>query len=377
MLDVIIVGGGLAGGLIAKRLHDRGVNFLLMESGAVLGGDHTWSYHESDLPIESRDWMKELNSFRWNSHSVQFPKLSRTLSSAYCTILSSDFDRKLTHQISEKLRLNCKIKDLSMNSVVLEDGTVLNAKLVLDARGWSPQGLIAYQKFVGLEVETEEETNLKTPVLMDATVAQIDGFRFVYTLPFSSNRLLIEDTYYSTQPDIKIPELEARIWEYAKSRGWNIRSVIRKEVGCLPIPLTATFPLSQRLDAAIPVGLRAGLFHSTTGYSLPYAVATAELIYKLWPSGLAAVESGLKNWIEDNWNQQGFYRLLNRMLFWAAKASDRYKVLQKFYTLPAETIERFYAGNSTMIDRARILSGRPPVPFVKAMRAIFSEKGPI
>ncbi|MBN8582183.1 MAG: lycopene beta-cyclase CrtY [Anaerolineae bacterium] len=365
-LDIIIVGGGLAGGLIAKRLLDRNVSFLLIESSPSLGGHHTWSYHETDIPPECREWMRAFQSYRWDSHSIQFPKLSRTLETPYCTLLSSDFDSKLAPLLGNHFRPNTRVKDLNRGMVALEDGTVLEAKLVLDARGWTPQGLTAYQKFVGLEVEVEisEDSGASggsvqwtTPMLMDATVPQLDGFRFMYTLPFSKNRFLIEDTYYSTQPDLNIPEIEKRIWNYAADRGWKIQSVLRKEVGCLPLPLTATFPLSQRSDAAIPVGLRAGLFHATTGYSLPYAVATAELLFKLWPLGLAAVESGLKNRIEDNWNQQSFYRLLNRMLFWAAKPTERYKVLEKFYSLPSPTIERFYAGSSTLFDRARILSG--------------------
>ena len=37
---------------------------------------------------------------------------------------------------------------------------------------------------------------------MDATVPQRDGFRFVYTLPFAPDRVLIEDTYYSDGLDL-------------------------------------------------------------------------------------------------------------------------------------------------------------------------------
>lgn len=372
MSKIIIVGGGLAGGLIAKRLADRKFDFELLEASQILGGHHTWSYHETDLPPESRTWMKDLSSFSWNSHSVAFPKFQRTLPNRYCSLLSSDFHDRLAPVFGDRLKTNCKVLDLSRTEVTLQDGTILKADLVLDARGWSPQGINAYQKFVGLEVELEQDCGLKGPLLMDATVSQLDGFRFVYTLPFSQRRVLIEDTYYASQPDLNIAQIESRIWDYAEKKDWKILSILRKEVGCLPLPLTPNFPLSKRSDIPLPVGLRAGLFHATTGYSLPFAVATAELIYRLIPSGLSTVESGLRNWIQDSWDSQGFYRMLNRMLFWAAKPSERYKVLQKFYGLPLPTIERFYAGQNTVIDRARLLSGKPPVPMFKAAKAIFS-----
>jgi lycopene beta-cyclase len=62
--------------------------------------------------------------------------------------------------------------------------------------------------------------------------------------------------------------------------------------------------------------------------------------------------------------------MLNRMLFGAAGPGERYKVLEHFYRLPAATIGRFYAGRSTLFDKARILSGRPPVPVGPALAAI-------
>ena len=68
-----------------------------------------------------------------------------------------------------------------------------------------------------------------------------------------------------------------------------------------------------------------------------------------------------------------FLRLLNRMLFRAAKPEERYTVLQRFYGLNQGLIERFYAGTLTWRDKARILIGKPPVPVSKALYN-FSER---
>ena len=74
------------------------------------------------------------------------------------------------------------------------------------------------------------------------------------------------------------------------------------------------------------------------------------------------------------WKARGFYRLLDRMLFRAAHPDARYKVLERFYRLPQPLIERFYAARSTLADKARILSGKPPVPIGAAL-ACLVEKG--
>ena len=62
------------------------------------------------------------------------------------------------------------------------------------------------------------------------------------------------------------------------------------------------------------------------------------------------------------------------MLFRAAIPEQRYKVLERFYRLPQPLIERFYAARSTGVDKARILTGRPPVPLGAALKCI-AERG--
>ena len=58
------------------------------------------------------------------------------------------------------------------------------------------------------------------------------------------------------------------------------------------------------------------------------------------------------------------------MLLRAADPPDRYRVLERFYRLPAPLIARFYSGRSTLGDRIRILAGKPPVSVVRAVRAL-------
>jgi len=50
--DFAILGGGLAGGLIALALRraDPALSVVLVEAGEALGGNHRWSLFESSLP---------------------------------------------------------------------------------------------------------------------------------------------------------------------------------------------------------------------------------------------------------------------------------------------------------------------------------------
>ena len=77
------------------------------------------------------------------------------------------------------------------------------------------------------------------------------------------------------------------------------------------------------------------------------------------------------------WKRRAFYRMLAAMLFSAAHPQERYRVLERFYTLPEGLIERFYAARSTRFDRLRVLAGKPPVPLGAAMASITGRGRPL
>src|SRR5687768_8069438 len=92
--DIAIVGGGLAGGLIAlalARLRPE-VVVRVFESGAAPGGNHRWSWFDSDLSSSGRALMREFRQACWDhGYDVRFPGFSRTLATPYHSLASVDF----------------------------------------------------------------------------------------------------------------------------------------------------------------------------------------------------------------------------------------------------------------------------------------------
>ena len=262
---------------------------------------------------------------------------------------------------------------IDATGVTLSDERRLTAGAVIDARGQAALAHLdlRWQKFVGLEVETAAPHGLAEPVIMDACVPQIDGYRFVYVLPLSASVLLIEDTYYSDGAEMPDAAVRARIAAYAAAKGWRIARTIREERGVLPIALNGD--IAALLAGDVPrIGLAAALFHPTTGYSFPDAVRTADLIAALPVLDAATIGRALREASAGAWRARRFYRMLNKMLFRAAAPDQRYRVLERFYGLGDGLIGRFYAGRSTLADKARLLAGRPPVPMLAALRAVTS-----
>jgi lycopene beta-cyclase len=268
--------------------------------------------------------------------------------------------------------------ELSQTSVYLADQRKIAAKGVFDGRGVADLDHLdfGWQKFVGQEYRTATPHGLTHPIVMDATVDQIDGYRFVYALPFADDRIFIEDTYYSDGPDIDRDAMVARIKDYALKQGWDLADLVHEEIGALPVTMGGDFDAYWHSGGeAAKIGVRAALFHGTTGFSLPDAVRTASMIAKLDDLSGPAIASAMREFAEARWKNGGFYRLLDRMLFRAATPGTRYQVLQRFYGLHPSLIQRFYAGNTTFLDKARILSGRPPVPIARAMAVMWERKG--
>ena len=372
--DLIIVGGGLAGSLAAYRLAVRRpeIDVLLVEQDGRLGGNHTWSCHDTDLPPSARQWTEPLVAARWPGHEVRFAGGARTLSGGYRSITSERLDEVVRSALGDRVSLQAPVTAVREDGVTLAGGGELRARLVIDARGARAVDVpLGWQVFLGQELELERGHGLAGPIIMDATVPQVGGFRFVYVLPWSDRRVLVEDTVYADTPALDADRGRAAIASYLETRGWTARSVLREESGALPIPLGG-YGRDFWQDGTVRIGMGAGLFHPTTGYSLPDAAATADLLASLDLRDGGRVYQEVERFALDRWRRRGFYRLLNRLLFRAARPAERARVLEQFYRRSEGLIARFYAGELTWWDRCRVLSGRPPVSVGRALAHLWA-----
>ena len=114
MTRVLIAGGGLAGSLVAWRLRQARPELQVdvVERGERLGGNHTWSFHETDLARAERGLLAPLVARSWPCYDVRFPVRERRLEGAYHSITSERLHEVIAKSLGGSLRLGASVRAL-------------------------------------------------------------------------------------------------------------------------------------------------------------------------------------------------------------------------------------------------------------------------
>ena len=226
---------------------------------------------------------------------------------------------------------------------------------MIDARGAGPlPGLdLAWQKFVGLTYRFDRPHGVERPVIMDACVAQDDGYRFVYSLPFSEHRdagrgYLLLGLARPRRADGARPGRKPS----CAARGLEPAEIVGQEAGVLPVLLGGELDDLWRAGGppVARLGLRGGFFHPTTGYSLPDAVRNALAAPRAAGADRAALCTASSAGARRRFGSSGASTSGSTgCCSGPPSRTQRYRVLEHFYRLPEPLIARFYAGR---LDRA-------------------------
>lgn len=399
--DYILVGGGLQSGLLVLALyhHQPSARVLLVERQDALAGNHTWSFHPRDVSASAAAWVSPAVEYRWPSYQVRIHGLEKQIGLTYASISSTYFaeivaktlarftgENRVTGENRESsqpfgvLLTGNEVTQVHRNEITTANGQSYRGRLVIDCRGAKPANQshfsqTGYQKFWGFEIELQSDWPFDGPIVMDDRIEQCDGFRFIYSLPFTRRRVLVEDTRFSNNTAIDRNDCHQKVSSYLSSIGVNAWSIVREEHGLLPMPISGEHkPGSESpADEAMAGGYAGGWFHAATGYSFPLAMDFAETVASTTPE---RAEAAVTRLADSHRARSRFSRFLNRLLFCLVKPSKRYQIFRRFYkVLSTDSIARFYSHRFTARDAFRIVVGLPPAglqPIVFA-RSLFRQ----
>jgi lycopene beta-cyclase len=226
-------------------------------------------------------------------------------------------------------------------------------------RGQAPGEVELVQSFLGWEVELEAPRfDPQLATLMDFRDDGRRGLRFLYVLPFSPTRALIEDTSIGRAT---VPPAERRELLEQELRGplgvarWQVR---HEERGRIPMT-TAAFALGHgpRVHA---VGAAAGAIRPSSGYAFSRIqrhctqVARAYARGEQIPTRLGARRAAALDAI--------FLRALD-----AEPERFGEVFLRLAAGVPGDTFARFMTDDTTASEDARVIAALPKAPFLAAL----------
>jgi lycopene beta-cyclase len=224
-----------------------------------------------------------------------------------------------------------------------------------------------WQSFVGYEIELEHPLfNQDELVLMDFDANFKEGLGFIYCLPISKSRALIEYTVFSEDlfaADQLKAHLIKKISEYIDNARYKI---IRQEAGILPM---GNKLIQQKDD---PSYLFAGLFAGAARPSSGYAFQRIQAWAKDCATELINHQQ-LKKFKKDSWIQTWmdllFITVIKKNPNLGAKVFE-----ELFKNCEIKTIANFMSDHSTFLEKLKIIAALPAMPFLLAIPDLIRKK---
>jgi len=368
--DLAIVGGGLAGGLIAltARRARPERRIVLIEAAPSLGGSRLRVFADGGLHAEDKALLAPLVSYGWRGHGVAFPRFERSLPIPLYAIRPDRFDAALRAALpADDILTGRRAAAMGSAGVRLEDGTEIIAQGVVDARGAGDLSRLDlyWRKSVGYELSLEAPHGLSRAMLIERDPLQPDNLRYRTVLPIEPDRLFVEDVRYEAKADLDPADQARQIAERAARSGWRLRGSADGQAGIAPVALGGSFATywGSSGHGVAKVGLRAALFHPVSGDTLGDALATARMIAEAPDWSGASLHTMLHAHAAACWAERDYYRrFAGRMLDRAAAAALR-PPLEALYASDPALIGRFHAMTMRLTDRLALGLGERPRPW--------------
>ncbi|WP_375434691.1 lycopene cyclase family protein [uncultured Hymenobacter sp.] len=371
--DYLIAGGGAAGLSLAyyisqePRLADKRV--LVIEPEAKNQNDRTWSFWtDAPTPFDSivaHEW--EQLAFR----SPQFEQVFKLARHRYKMIRGLDFYNFVGQALTaapQIVRVQGTVETLENTStgiVAQTSAGTFTARYAFDSRPPHFQKRpdkyrYLLQHFVGWEVEAAQDVfNPKTVEFMDFRGEQQHEARFMYVLPFSKRRALVEYTLFSAEVLPKA-EYEKAMRDYLRELGVTDFRIEAEEVGAIPM---TDHPLPTTVGRHIVnLGTRAGRAKPSTGYAFKRIHAhSAHLVRALAATGQPPADP-----TGDQW-QFSFFDTLLLDIMQRQGEQTRHIFTELFTYNTPERLFDFLDERTSNWENLQVLNSVTPGPFLRSI----------
>ena len=369
--DYIIAGAGCAGySLLYHLLQDPLLSqkkILVVDANFNKGNDRTWCFWEDHVgPFES------IVCKKWSNIEVLKGTMQRLLPTApfeYKMIQGIDFYQHISafakgfdnvEWVASKI---ISIDPINTNSARVNwEGGAANADYVFSSINGERIQSTLWQHFKGIVVEFDAPV-FDAPIfderiarLMDFNVPQMDATAFMYLLPLTDKKALVEYTLFSpsilqtSQYDLV---LNAYMEEHYKGYAYTI---VHTEQGAIPM---TTKKMTSRTGNVISIGTMGDAVKASTGYAFQFIQKqTQQIVYQL------KLNQALDADVHHTRHQ--FYDAVLLYILEHKKMAGDEIFARIFKKNNAATVFKFLSNTSNLMEDIRIMLSLPTSIFLPA-----------
>ena len=370
--DYIFIGAGASATLLLRSLESRGLltnkKIALIDGDAKKSNDKTYCFWTSlDDPIAQN--CQHLFSQTWSKISVNRQEPETLENARYVHISSMAVYDECRRIIEQHQLARIYVSVLSLEStengvrVKTENGdfyaeTIFDSRPPVFAVPEKNEALL-WQTFIGYIISPSKPYQEAGCVdLMDFDIPQNGYTQFMYVLPLTNNRILVEVTRFGIKPitlDEAAPILEAYI-----QKRFGSYTVLETEKGT--IPMSTAKIIYDKIEGVIPIGGRSGAIKPSTGYAFKKMFHGAEHIARR-----IEAKKKISSILVEPKRFEFYDRLLLLILLNYPKLGKPiFSVL--FKKNHVFSVFRFLEGKTSIFQDIRILLTLPFPPFLRVLR---------
>jgi lycopene beta-cyclase len=368
--DILILGGGCAGLSLALRLAADGENCpstVILESRSHYSNDRTWCFWD-----DGSAHLRELVQHRWPMVTLTHGERRISVDChtiPYTMIPAEHFYAHAREKLAETTRVTLAMNEPVLGEPRKEGGLwrvetrcgMRYAKRLIDTR---PQRLpergaaVLWQSFCGHEIECRADRfDPDVAQLMDFLPSKNGRIIFLYLLPFSPRRALVEVTVFAPDP-LGPEELADELAAFIQRQvGDSSHAVLRSEQGVLPMGQAA---FDRDADVShVRVGVAAGSARAASGFAFQRIQRWANACAAELIAGQPPLAHPPDPWITRSMDAL-FLHVLRAQ---PERAPELFLAL--FALQDPRRIIRFMSDHAVMADYATIILSLPPWLFLR------------
>jgi len=292
--------------------------------------------------------------YKWTIENKNTNVTHTSINKPYCVI---SFKKWKNFCLQTKNNLEIKNKKViryfpeqNFIKIITADKKEYYAEKIYDSRSLKEKKGELLQHFFGINITVADNTfNEKKLTLMHFT-EENKVLHFMYILPFSHNKALVESTVFSKQV-FHTSWYRKKINDYLKKK--NITEFNEQGMEKGVIPMFFTEEKRSANSNIFNIGIRGGACKPSTGYAFSFLIKQIQL---------------LKN---SNKNHVNIHKYLERKMdkifinFLKNNNEDGKSLINLASNLNGDEFQSFMMGESSVLTKLKIIKSMPKLPFIK------------